>query len=110
MDSERCTRTKEELSVNIYYRLKWMMYVEDKMMVVDVKLAMYHENSKRIRRHLEVLLQIHLLLQMDVSTVSEVVKRHTFSCREFQSKFDVPGLQHVPPSFATQTPTIFNNG
>ncbi|KAH0546745.1 hypothetical protein KQX54_014627 [Cotesia glomerata] len=110
--SIRCTRTKEELSANIYQRLKWMMYVEDKMMVVDGKLAMYHENLKRLCRHLEVLLQIHLVPQMDVSAVSEVARRRKFSqaflvmasnlacqlltvhneeiarCREFQSKFD----------------------
>nr|ACE75350.1 conserved hypothetical protein [Glyptapanteles indiensis] len=110
--TRRCTRTTEELSVNIYQRQKWMMYVEEKMMVKDGKLAMYHENLKRLRRHLEVLLQIHLVPQMDISAVSELVRRRTFSqsflalasnlscqlltvyneeitrCREFQSKFD----------------------
>ncbi|CAG5085344.1 Similar to RB1CC1: RB1-inducible coiled-coil protein 1 (Homo sapiens) [Cotesia congregata] len=137
----RCTRAKEELSVNIYQRLKWIMYVENKMMEVNGKLVMYHENLKRLRRHLEVLLQIHLAPQMYVSAVSEVVRRRTFSqaflvwasnlaCqlltvhneeiarrREFQSKFDghflnslFPGLEDVPPSFATQAPTVFDNG
>ncbi|XP_063977047.1 RB1-inducible coiled-coil protein 1-like isoform X2 [Diachasmimorpha longicaudata] len=75
----RCTRAKEELSVNIYHRLKWITYVENKMMEVDGKLVMYHENLKRLRRHLEVLQQIHLAPHMYVTAVSEVVRRRTFS-------------------------------
>ncbi|XP_014294856.1 RB1-inducible coiled-coil protein 1 [Microplitis demolitor] len=137
----RCTRAKEELSVNIYQRLKWIMYVENKMLEVDGKLVMYHENLKRLRRHLDVLQQIHLAPQMYISAVSEVVRRRTFSqaflvwasdlaCqlltvhneeitrrREFQSKFEghflnnlFPGLEDLPPSFATQAPTVFDNG
>ncbi|KAK0157667.1 hypothetical protein PV328_011378 [Microctonus aethiopoides] len=75
----RCTRAKEELSVNIYQRLKWIMYVENKMMEVDGKLVMYNENLKRLRRHLDVLQQIHLAPQMYLSAVAEVVRRRTFS-------------------------------
>ncbi|XP_034952727.1 RB1-inducible coiled-coil protein 1 [Chelonus insularis] len=135
----RCTRAKEELSENIYHRLKWIMYVENKMMEVDGKLVMYHENLKRLRRHLEVLQQIHLAPQMYISAVAEVVRRRTFSqaflvwasnlaCqlltvyneeiakrREFQNKFDghflntlFPGLEDIPPPFATQAPTVFD--
>ncbi|XP_015607626.1 RB1-inducible coiled-coil protein 1 isoform X4 [Cephus cinctus] len=137
----RCTRAKEELSVNIYHRLKWIMYVENKMMEVDGKLVMYHESLKRLRRHLEVLQQIHLAPQMYVSAVAEVVRRRTFSqaflvwasnlaCqllavhseelarrRDFQNKFDghflntlFPGLEDTPPPFATQAPSVFDNG
>lgn len=117
------------------------MYVENKMLEVDGKLVMYHENLKRLRRHLDVLQQIHLAPQMYISAVSEVVRRRTFSqaflvwasdlaCqlltvhneeitrrREFQSKFEghflnnlFPGLEDLPPSFATQAPTVFDNG
>ncbi|CAK9828511.1 RB1-inducible coiled-coil protein 1 [Anthophora retusa] len=137
----RCTKAKEELSVNIYHRLKWIMYVENKMMEVDGKLVMYHESLKRLRRHLEVLQQIHLAPQMYMNAVAEVVRRRTFSqaflvwasnlaCqlltvhseelarrREFQSKFDghflntlFPGLEDTPPPFATQAPSVFDNG
>lgn len=137
----RCTKAKEELSVNIYHRLKWIMYVENKMMEVDGKLMMYHESLKRLRRHLEVLQQIHLAPQMYMNAVAEVVRRRTFSqaflvwasnlaCqlltihseelarrREFQSKFDghflntlFPGLEDTPPPFATQAPSVFDNG
>lgn len=137
----RCTKAKEELSVNIYHRLKWIMYVENKMMEMDGKLVMYHESLKRLRRHLEVLQQIHLAPQMYMNAVAEVVRRRTFSqafliwasnlaCqlltvhseelarrREFQSKFDghflntlFPGLEDTPPPFATQAPSVFDNG
>nr|XP_050846104.1 RB1-inducible coiled-coil protein 1 isoform X8 [Vespula vulgaris] len=137
----RCTKAKEELSVNIYHRLKWIMYVENKMMEVDGKLVMYHESLKRLRRHLEVLQQIHLAPQMYMRAVAEVVRRRTFSqaflvwasnlaCqlltvhteelarrREFQSKFDghflntlFPGLEDTPPAYATEAPSVFDNG
>lgn len=75
----RCTKAKEELSVNLYHRLKWIMYIENKMMGVDGKLVMYHESLKRLRRHLEVLQQIHLAPEMYMSAVAEVVRRRTFS-------------------------------
>lgn len=137
----RCTKAKEELSMNIYQRLKWIMYVENKMVEVGNKLIIYHESLKRLRRHLEVLQQIHLAPQMYISAVIEVVRRRTFSqaflvwasnlaCqlltvhseelarrREFQSKFDghflntlFPGLEDTPPPFATQAPSVFDNG
>ncbi|XP_011684925.1 PREDICTED: RB1-inducible coiled-coil protein 1 isoform X2 [Wasmannia auropunctata] len=137
----RCTKAKEELSVNIYHRLKWIMYVENKMVEVGNKLIIYHESLKRLRRHLEVLQQIHLAPQMYISAVVEVVRRRTFSqaflvwasnlaCqlltvhseelarrREFQTKFDghflntlFPGLEDTPPPFATQAPSVFDNG
>lgn len=137
----RCIKAKEELSLNIFHRLKWIMYVENKMMEVDSKLMMYNESLKRLRRHMEVLQQIHLAPQMYMNAVAEVVRRRTFSqaflvwasnlaCqlltvqseelarrREFQSKFDghflntlFPGLEDIPPPFATQAPSVFDNG
>ncbi|KAK9308806.1 hypothetical protein QLX08_001395 [Tetragonisca angustula] len=124
----RCTKAKEELSVNIYHRLKWIMYVENKMMEVDGKLVMYHESLKRLRRHLEVLQQIHLAPQMYMNAVAEVVRRRTFSqaflvwasnlaCqlltvhseelarrREFQSKFDGHFLNTLFPGLEDTPP------
>ncbi|XP_076375282.1 autophagy-related 17 isoform X2 [Megalopta genalis] len=124
----RCTKAKEELSVNIYYRLKWIMYVENKMMMVDSKLMMYNESLKRLRRHLEVLQQIHMAPQMYMNAVAEVVRRRTFSqaflmwasnlaCqlltvhseelarrREFQSKFDGHFLNTLFPGLEDTPP------
>ncbi|XP_034234484.1 RB1-inducible coiled-coil protein 1 isoform X2 [Thrips palmi] len=76
---KRCNRAKEELSVNLYHRLKWIMYVENRMCDVASKLMIYHENLKRLRRHLEVVRQIQMAPQMYVCAVGEVVRRRTFS-------------------------------
>ncbi|XP_076244225.1 autophagy-related 17 isoform X1 [Calliopsis andreniformis] len=124
----RCTKAKEELSVNIYHRLKWIMYVENKMMEVDGKLVMYHESLKRLRKLLEVLQQIHLAPQMYMNAVAEVVRRRTFSqafllwasnlaCqlltvhseelarrREFQSKFEGHFLNNLFPGLEDTPP------
>nr|CAD7195119.1 unnamed protein product [Timema douglasi] len=75
----RCSRAKEELCHNLHMRLKWVMYVENGMCDVNSKLVIYHENLKRLRRHLEVVQQIHLAPQMYVTAVGEVVRRRTFS-------------------------------
>lgn len=76
---KRCNRAKEELSVNLYHRLRWIMYVENRMCDVASKLMIYHENLKRLRRHLEVVRQIQMAPQMYVCAVGEVVRRRTFS-------------------------------
>lgn len=75
----RCTRAKEELSVNLYHRLKWIMYVENLILETDHKLMIYHESLKRLRRHVEIIQQIHLAPSMYLSAVAEVVRRRAFS-------------------------------
>lgn len=135
----RCAKAKEELSVNLYHRLKWVMYVEDHILEIDQKLVIYHENLKRLRRHLEILQQIHLAPATYLCAVAEVVRRRTFSqtfllwaselaChlltihneevtrrKEFQIQFEghflnslFPGMDDMPPSFATQAPAMFD--
>ncbi|XP_026289060.1 RB1-inducible coiled-coil protein 1 isoform X1 [Frankliniella occidentalis] len=76
---KRCNRAKEELSVNLYHRLRWIMYVENRMCDVASKLMIYHENLKRLKRHLEVVRQIQMAPEMYVCAVGEVVRRRTFS-------------------------------
>nr|CAH7722811.1 unnamed protein product [Callosobruchus chinensis] len=135
----RIFAAKEELSVNLYHRLRWVMYVEDKILEIDHKLVIYYESLKRLRRHLEVLQQIHLAPATYLSAIAEVVRRRAFSqsfllwasevaChlltihneevtrrKEFQSQFDghflnalFPGMDDLPPSFATQAPSMFD--
>lgn len=43
------------------------------------KLMIYHENLKRLRRHLEVVRQIQMAPETYISAVGEVVRRRTFS-------------------------------
>ncbi|KAK3908461.1 RB1-inducible coiled-coil protein 1 [Frankliniella fusca] len=76
---KRCNRAKEELSVNLYHRLRWVMYVENRMCDVASKLMIYHENLKRLKRHFEVVRQIQMAPEMYVCAVGEVVRRRTFS-------------------------------
>lgn len=65
--------------MNLYHRLRWVMYIEDHILEIDQKLVIYHENLKRLRRHLEVLQQIHLAPATYLYAVAEVVRRRTFS-------------------------------
>ncbi|KAF6214202.1 hypothetical protein GE061_008941 [Apolygus lucorum] len=76
---KRCVRAKQELSTNLYHRLKWVMFVESRILEVDSKLVMYHESIKRLQRQLEVISQIHSAPNVYLSAVAEVVRRRTFS-------------------------------
>ena len=75
----RCVKAKEELSFNIYQRLKWITFVENKLLDLDKKLVMYNESLKRLKKYLEVVHQVHRTPQMYMSAVAEVVRRRTFS-------------------------------
>lgn len=75
----RCTRAKEELSVNLYHRLKWVIYIESVILETDHRLNNYHENIQVIRRQLEILRQIHVCPATYLSAVAEVVRRRAFS-------------------------------
>ncbi|BES88329.1 Autophagy-related protein 11 [Nesidiocoris tenuis] len=76
---KRCVKAKQELSTNLYHRLKWVMFVESRILEVDSKLVMYHESIKRLQRQLEVISQIHSAPSVYLSAVAEVVRRRTFS-------------------------------
>lgn len=116
------------------------MYIENKILEIDQNLVICHENLRRLRRHLEVLQQIHLAPATYLNAVAEVVRRRSFSqsfllwaselaChlltihneevtrrKEFQAQFEghflnslFPGMEDLPPPFATQAPTIFDS-
>jgi RB1-inducible coiled-coil protein 1 len=75
----RCSRAKEELSGNLHARLRWIMYIEKKLSEVDAKILVYRENLRRLKKHLEVVHQIHLAPKIYMASVVEVVRRKTFS-------------------------------
>ncbi|XP_075213216.1 autophagy-related 17 isoform X2 [Lycorma delicatula] len=75
----RCVLAKEELSVNLYHRLKWVMYVENRICEMDAKLLMHQENIKRLREHFQLIQQLHIAPRVYLSAVAEVVRRRTFS-------------------------------
>ncbi|PSN56671.1 hypothetical protein C0J52_00056 [Blattella germanica] len=135
----RCSRAKQELCHNLHVRLKWVMYVENQMCDLGVRLMIYAEKLKKVRRLIDVIQQVHLCPQMYVTAVGEVVRRRTFSqafllwasdlaCqllavyneevarrKDFQNQFEghflntlFPGMEDLPPPFATQTPSPFD--
>lgn len=128
----RITKAKEELAENIYRRLKWIMHVESKILEVDWKVALYQESLRRLRKHMEILQQIHLAPELYVNAVIEVVRRRTFSgaflewantcaCklqemhnqevsrrREFNSKFEGHFLGSLFPGLEDLPPAFAN--
>ncbi|XP_056017602.1 RB1-inducible coiled-coil protein 1-like isoform X2 [Ostrea edulis] len=76
---KKCKMAKEELSVNLHTRLRWVMLVEKRICDVDGKLMIYHDNLKRLRKRLDILKQIHNAPQMYAKLVVEVVRRRKFS-------------------------------
>ncbi|XP_014238594.1 RB1-inducible coiled-coil protein 1 isoform X2 [Trichogramma pretiosum] len=135
----RCTKAKEELSASLHRRLKWVVDLECKLSAVDANLLMNGEQTKRMRRQLDILYQIHTSPEMYLMAVCEVVRRRTFSqafllwARQlsdqlrsvhneeverrntFMVRFGThfltplfPGLEDIPPPFATVAPPSFD--
>lgn len=75
----RITKAKEELAANLNQRLKYVVYVENKMYEIDNNLLFYHRCMHRLQRHLSIIEQIHKAPSMYVSAVTEVVRRRVFS-------------------------------
>ncbi|XP_067677327.1 RB1-inducible coiled-coil protein 1-like isoform X2 [Haliotis asinina] len=76
---KKCRMAKEELSINLHTRLRWVMFVEKKICDVDGKLMIYRENLKRLQKRLDILHQIHDAPRVYAELVVEVVRRRKFS-------------------------------
>lgn len=74
----RCSRAKEELSNNLHARLRWVMFVQRQLAEVDSGLALQHENLRRLRRHFDLLRQLHLAPSVYLQSLIEVVRRRLF--------------------------------
>lgn len=75
----RCIKAKHELSVNLHARLKWIMYIEQQISDLDGKLMIYKENLLRLKRHFEVVEQVHKAPELYLETVVEALRRRRFS-------------------------------
>lgn len=75
----RCAKAKAELSENIQYRLKWIMFIESSILELNQKLIIHSANIKRLRKQFDILRQIHLAPMIYVTSVAEVVRRRAFS-------------------------------
>lgn len=77
----RCIKAKYELSVNLHARLKWIMYIEQQISDLDGTLMIYKENLLRLKRHFEVVEQVHRSPELYLETVVESLRRRRFSRR-----------------------------
>ena len=78
----RCSRAKEELSMNLHARLRWVMFVQRQLAEVDSRLVLQNENLRRMRRHFDLLRQLHLAPAVYLRSLVEIVRR-----KQFASKF-----------------------
>ena len=51
---QRIITSKNEFSANIFCRLKWVMYVENKYIDLEETFLLFNENLKRLRHHVNV--------------------------------------------------------
>lgn len=78
---KKCRMAKEELSVNLHTRLRWVMYVEKKICDVDGKLTIYLGNLRRLRKRLDILRQVQDAPKVYAQLLIEVVRRKQFSSK-----------------------------
>lgn len=98
----RCSRAKEELSSNLHARLRWVMFVQRQIADVDSRLVLQHENLRRLRRHFDLLRQLHLAPAVYLRSIIEVVRRRLFATKFCQwattlsgaCGFDASGTMH----------------
>ncbi|XP_065332852.1 RB1-inducible coiled-coil protein 1 isoform X2 [Cloeon dipterum] len=76
---KRCTKAKEELSLNLLHRLKWVVFVQNNISDVSHKLLIYHEGLKALKNRLDIFQQVHLSPDIYLNAVGEVVRRRAFS-------------------------------
>lgn len=77
----RCSRAKEELSNNLHARLRWVMFVQRQLADVDSGMVLQHENLRRLRRHFDLLHQLHSAPSVYFQSLIEVVRRRLFVCK-----------------------------
>uniref|UniRef100_A0A1L8DIA6 RB1-inducible coiled-coil protein 1 n=1 Tax=Nyssomyia neivai TaxID=330878 RepID=A0A1L8DIA6_9DIPT len=75
----RISRAKTELGHNLLQRLKFIIYIENRMYEIDSKLLFIHRNCRRLQKHMGIIEQIHQAPSVYVTAVTEVVRRRTFS-------------------------------
>ncbi|XP_055711061.1 RB1-inducible coiled-coil protein 1 isoform X2 [Phlebotomus papatasi] len=75
----RISRAKTELGHNLLQRLKFIIYIENRMYEIDSKLLFIHRNCRRLQKHMGIIEQIHQAPSVYVTAVTEVVRRRNFS-------------------------------
>lgn len=91
----RCSRAKEELSANLHARLRWIMFVQRQLADVDSRLVLQHENLRRLRRHFELLRQLHQAPEIYLRSMVEVVRRRHFANKYLQWTETLSGVEKL---------------
>ncbi|XP_065673827.1 RB1-inducible coiled-coil protein 1 isoform X9 [Hydra vulgaris] len=74
-----CARAKDELSVNLHTRLKWVMTIEKQICSLNSKIVIYHDFLKKIKKRMDIFEQVYDAPKLYVLSVIEVVRRRHFS-------------------------------
>ena len=77
--TRRCIKCKDELSSNLYHRLKWIVFMEDTLSEFDNKLVFSYHNLLSLQRELEILKQVHTAPATYFASIVEVVRRRKVS-------------------------------
>jgi RB1-inducible coiled-coil protein 1 len=77
----RCSRAKEELGKNLHARLRWMMFVQRQLNEVHERLNLQNENLRRLRRHFDLLRQLHQAPSIYLRSMVEIVRRKHFAAK-----------------------------
>ncbi|XP_040569590.1 uncharacterized protein Atg17 isoform X2 [Lepeophtheirus salmonis] len=91
---KRCANAKGELSVNLHSRLKWIVFIQNKIAEAAQSIVINFESLRRLGKKLEVMEQLHLAPSMFMTTAVEVVRRKAFSLEfskqacELSTKFE----------------------
>lgn len=75
----KAIRAKEEFSINLQNRLKWVLYVEQQLKDSDAKLMIYKENLSKLDRFFEIIEQVHKAPELYLASVCEAMRRRRFS-------------------------------
>ncbi|XP_065640713.1 RB1-inducible coiled-coil protein 1 isoform X2 [Hydra vulgaris] len=74
-----CARAKDELSVNLHTRLKWVMTIEKQICSLNSKIVIYHDFLRKIKKRMDIFEQVYDAPKLYVLSVIEVVRRRHFS-------------------------------
>lgn len=77
----KCYNSKLELCSNLMVRLRWIIFVEQRIGDLDDRLMMYKENLVRLERRLQIVEQVHKAPDLYLESVSEALRRRKFSLK-----------------------------
>lgn len=75
----KCFNSKVELCNNLVNRLRWIIFVEQRIGDLDDRLMMQKENLVRLQRRLQVVEQVHRAPELYLEAVAEALRRRRFS-------------------------------